>query len=215
MIRMILLTVVVILHADHCFAENLALERPYTFSHPPNYGGCTDPGDATDLTDGVRNGSVWSKKGTVGWVSGAQSKSIEIDLGQICSVDGLTFASGADTRTQVTFPLAVMVFLSDDGRTYSYVGDLINEAVNQEQHAIHTFKIEGLADQARFVRLQTISGGYYVFVDEIEVLGSKKDGLKPQDRKLTPDSFSVNTVRFSVKSDTKEKTFVQSDAIID
>ena len=190
MIRMILLTVVVILHADHCFAENLALERPYTFSHPPNYGGCTDPGDATDLTDGVRNGSVWSKKGTVGWVSGAQSKSIEIDLGQICSVDGLTFASGADTRTQVTFPLAVMVFLSDDGRTYSYVGDLINEAVNQEQHAIHTFKIEGLADQARFVRLQTISGGYYVFVDEIEVLGSKKDGLKPQDRKLTPDTIT-------------------------
>ena len=215
MIRMILLTVAVILHADRCFAENLALGRPYTFSHPPNYGGCTDPGDAADLTDGVRNGSVWSKKGTVGWVSGAQSKSIEIDLGQICSVDGLTFASGADTRTQVTFPLAVMVFLSDDGRTYSYAGDLINEAVNQEQHAIHTFKIEGLADQARFVRLQTISGGYYVFVDEIEVLGSKKDGLKPQDRKLTPDSFSVNTVRFSVKSDTKEKTFVQSDAIID
>ena len=189
-IRAILLAVAVILRGNSCFAENLALGRPYTFSHPPNYGGCTDPGDATDLTDGVRNGSVWSKKGTVGWASGAQSKSIEIDLGQIGSVDGLTFASGADTRSQVTFPLAVMVFLSDDGRTYSYAGDLINEAVNQEQHAIHTFKIEGLADQARFVRLQTISGGYYVFVDEIEVLGSKQVGLKPRGRKLTPDTIA-------------------------
>ena len=118
------------------------------------------------------------RRARFGWASGAQSKSIEIDLGQIGSVDGLTFASGADTRSQVTFPLAVMVFLSDDGRTYSYAGDLINEAVNQEQHAIHTFKIEGLAAQARFVRLQTISGGYYVFVDEIEVLGSKQVGLK-------------------------------------
>ena len=91
MTRTILLAVALILHGNSCFAENLALGRPYTFSHPPNYGGCTDPGD------GVRNGSVWSRKGTAGWVSGAQSKSIEIDLGQICSVEGLTFASGADT----------------------------------------------------------------------------------------------------------------------
>lgn len=189
--KAILLAVAAIQQGNVCLAENLALGRPCTFSHQPNYGGCTDSGDSTDLTDGVRNGSVWSRKSTVGWVSGEKSKSIEIDLGQICSVDGLTFASGADTRTQVTFPLAVMVFLSDDGKTYSYVGDLINEAVNQEKHAIHTFKMEGLADQARYVRLQTISGGYYVFVDEIEVLGSKKEGLKPLNRMLTPDTIAL------------------------
>jgi len=35
-------------------AINLALKRPYTLSHPPNYPYCTDPGDATDLTDGIR-----------------------------------------------------------------------------------------------------------------------------------------------------------------
>ena len=190
MLRMILVIVLMVLSGAACSADNLALKRPYTFSHPPNYGGCTDAGDATDLTDGVYNGSVWSNKGTVGWVSGAQSKSIEIDLGQICSINGLTFESGADTRTQVTFPLAVMVFLSDDALTYSYAGDLINESVNQEKHAIHTFKLEGLADQARFVRLQTISGGYYVFVDEIEVLGAKTKGLTPKDRDLPQNAIS-------------------------
>ena len=64
MMRMILLIVLVVLYGSACFAENLALGRPYTFSHPPNYGGCTDPGDATDLTDGIYNGSIWSKKST-------------------------------------------------------------------------------------------------------------------------------------------------------
>src|SRR4051794_17078460 len=32
--------------------ENLALGRPYQLAPRPNYGPCTDPGDATDLTDG-------------------------------------------------------------------------------------------------------------------------------------------------------------------
>ena len=82
-----------------------------------------------------------------------------------------------------------MVFLSDDAKTYSYVGDLINEAVNQQQHAIHTFKLLGLAVQARFVRLQIISGGYYVFVDEIEVLGVKTKGLAPKKRDLMRDAI--------------------------
>jgi hypothetical protein len=189
MMRITLLVFLMTLDCAACFAENLALGRPYTFSHPPNYPYCTDPGDATDLTDGVRYNpggtSLWTQLSTVGWASGAQCKSIEIDLGQICAIDGLTFETAADTRTQGTFPLAVMVFLSDDGQTYSYAGDLINEAIYQEQYIVHTFELNGLADQARFVRLLTVSGGYYVFVDEIEVLGSQSGGLMPQVRELT------------------------------
>ncbi len=37
-----------------CLAEeNLALGRPYTFNHAPNYIYSTGPGNATDLTDGL------------------------------------------------------------------------------------------------------------------------------------------------------------------
>jgi hypothetical protein len=32
--------------------ENLALRKPYTLEPSPNYAHCTDPGDATQLTDG-------------------------------------------------------------------------------------------------------------------------------------------------------------------
>ncbi len=33
--------------------ENVAKGRAYTMQPPPNYGLCTDAGDATQLTDGV------------------------------------------------------------------------------------------------------------------------------------------------------------------
>ena len=120
------------------FAENVALGRPYTLSHPPNYPYCTDAGDTTDLSDGVRHNprgtSLWTQKGSVGWAIGEQLKTIEIDLGQICSVNEISFETGADNRSQGTFPLAVLVFLSDDGKSYSYAGNVINESTVSYTH---------------------------------------------------------------------------------
>ncbi len=119
MMRMIIAIVLVTLNCAVCFAaDNVALGRPYTFSHPPNYLYCTDPGDATDLTDGhhmieedlhasyptfwmadrksqAADGTPRSIGTAVGWAGGDKHKSIEIDLGQICSINGLTFASAA------------------------------------------------------------------------------------------------------------------------
>lgn len=179
-----------------CFAENVALGRPYTLSHPPNYPYCTDAGDTTDLTDGVRHNprgtSLWTQKGSVGWAIGEQLKTIEIDLGQICSVNEISFETGADNRSQGTFPLAVLVFLSDDGKSYSYAGNVINESISQATYVVHTFRLSRLEEQARFVRLVTVRGGFYVFVDEIEVLGSKTKRLTPRKRGL--DSNSVLNV---------------------
>jgi len=184
----------VTLHCAVCFAEaNLALGRPYTFSHPPNYSTTTEAGDATDLTDGFRytaGGALWSVPTTVGWAAGDQVKHIEIDLGQICFINRLTFSTGANAVTGVSLPLAVMVFLSDDGQTYSYAGDLINEAFDQEQYVLHTFELAGLTDQARFVRMETVSGSFFLFVDEIEVFGTAPGGLTPQNRALQANAVT-------------------------
>jgi hypothetical protein len=186
--------VLTILNGAVCLAEdNLALGRPYTFSHPPNYPETTEAGDATDLTDGFRytaGGALWSVQTTVGWAAGDQVKHIEIDLGQICSINRLTFSTGANAVTGVSLPLAVMVFLSDDGLTYSYAGDLINEAFDQDQYILHTFELAGLTDQARFVRLETISGSFFLFADEIEVFGTAPGGLTPQNRALQANSVT-------------------------
>ena len=69
----------VLLLAEACPAfaepENMALGRPYTLSARPNYGLCTDAGDAVQLTDGewMRPGSngFWTKKSAVGWTLGS------------------------------------------------------------------------------------------------------------------------------------------------
>ena len=186
--RNAVLLLITLLNTTLGLAENLALRRPYTLSHPPNYPYCTDPGDATDLTDGIRydprGTSLWTQKTSVGWALGEQFKRIEIDLGEICRITAVTIETAADARSQGTFPLSVMVFLSDDGESYSFAGELINEAVNQNRYVVHTFQLNDLEEQGRYVRLQTIRGGFYVFCDEIEVLGTRAAGLRPQTRPL-------------------------------
>ena len=72
--RNAVLLLITLLTATPGLAENLALRRPYTLSHPPNYPFCTAPGDATDLTDGIRydprGTSLWTQKSSVGWALG-------------------------------------------------------------------------------------------------------------------------------------------------
>jgi len=163
--------------------RNLALGRPYTFptGHPPNFWYCKEPGDATDLTDGIRGAAGGYDLGTIGWTAVAANKheGIEIDLGQICSIEGLAF------NGSMKYPVSAMVFLSDDGETYSYAGDIINEP--QPPTSPHTFTIDGLTEQGRFVRIQLVNGEHYMFLDEIEVFGSKKEDLEPRSRELTHD----------------------------
>ena len=49
-------------------SENIALGASYTLEPGPNYGLCSDPGDAEQLTDGVyTDGYFWAQLSTVGW----------------------------------------------------------------------------------------------------------------------------------------------------
>ena len=168
--------------------ENLALGRPYVLSHPPNYPFCSDDGDTTDITDGQKydpqGTTLWTQKRAVGWAVGEQYKHIEIDLGEIAEIEEITFQTAANAQTQGTFPLSVMVFLSDDGHSYQFAGELINESVDQSDYVVHTFKLQDIEKQARHVRLQTVRGGYYVFVTEVEVFGTRNPQLQKTNHPL-------------------------------
>lgn len=150
--------------------ENLAHGQACTFDPAPNYGLCTDPGDATDLTDGLYNNCEWREKGTVGWTVGrTRSFSLSLDLGSEQPIGQLTF----DTVTggaQVTFPAAVLAFVSTDGKDYRFVGDVLTEALPQTQFLNHRFSLDHLKAWGRYVKLVVLSGGFYLFCDEIEVL---------------------------------------------
>jgi len=173
-------------------AENLALGRPYTLSPEPDYPYCKDDGDLTDLTDAVTDNCNWVKKTTVGWgLVGSKLIEIEIDLGQVCAIEAVSFATVAGAA-DVTFPMAVMVFVSDNGNSYDYVTDVINEAPSQASSIVHTFVAEDLDTRGRFVRLGVVRGGWYCFCDEVEVLGQRLDVSEEelQERRWTSEEVS-------------------------
>ena len=66
-----------------------------------------------------------------------------------------------------------MVFTSDDGKSYRYAGELINEAVDQSTYVVHTYKLAGIKASGRFVRLLMVRGGFYVFCREVEIFGTE------------------------------------------
>jgi len=152
--------------------ENLALGKKYTLSKP-NYHHCTDPGDRTQLTDGITSkGYFWTQKTTVGWRGGAP-KLITIDLGQVYPIGGISFSSAAGAA-QVGWAEALLVFVSDDGKSWFEAGDLVELSARQAKppvgkYATHVFRTDELATHGRYVQIAAIPGGPYLFVDEIEV----------------------------------------------
>ena len=153
--------------------ENLALGKTAMFSLEPNYSLCAG-GDDTDLFDGAfwqpGDSGFWTDKGTVGWQFGRKpGVLISFDLGGIYPIDTIGFdtTSGA---AQVTFPAALLVYVSDDGEGWHYVGDLINEAIPQDRYVRHRFIARGLKIRGRHLAIYVAKGGFYGFVDEIEVM---------------------------------------------
>ncbi len=67
----------------------------------PNYGLCSDPGDAEQLTDGVyTEGYFWVQKSTVGYAEKTPSM-VTIDLGEVKPIRGVSYhtAGGLPTCT--------------------------------------------------------------------------------------------------------------------
>ena len=158
---------------------NLALGKKATYSVEPNYS-YSRGGDETDLTDGKYwqaggKKGFWTDTGTVGWQFGRKPGAmITFDLGRTAPIDAVSFDSSTG-GAQVTFPGAVLVYVSDDGGSWRYVSDLINEAIPQDKFIRHRFVARELNTRARYVALYVVKGGFYAFVDEIEILEGRHD----------------------------------------
>jgi hypothetical protein len=163
---------------------NLALGKPVRFSIEPNYTLCKG-GDETDLTDGKywqpdnpAKYGFWGDTGTVGWSWGGSDQTpgalITVDLGEVSAISAVGFDTTAGA-SQVTFPGAVLLYVSDDGQAWQYATDLINEAVPQNTFIRHRFVAQDLNSRGRYVGVYVVKGGFYAFVDEIEVMGGGHD----------------------------------------
>jgi hypothetical protein len=152
--------------------RNMALGARYTLFPSPNYALCTDPDDKVQLTDGKSTKRYfWTQKGTVGW----QNKPyvlITVDLGRVRPIQGVAFTTAAG-RAGVLWPVSIEILVSDDGKAYYHVGDLV--ALDHKIHgpwpkdyAIRRLTTTDLHAKGRYVRFLVQPGGPYVFCDEVE-----------------------------------------------
>ena len=175
---------------------NLAAGKNYTLDPAPNYPYCTDPGDATQLTDGqyVR-GYFWTQKGTVGW-QGKWPVSITIDLEKSQPIGGLSFNTAAGIAG-VEWPVGIFILASEDGNVWNYAGDLVALSSRystppRSGYAVHRFQASDLVTRGRFVKLMVAASGPFTFVDEIEIYSSSGPALASSPSRLA--GTNVNAI---------------------
>jgi hypothetical protein len=185
---------------------NLARGRSATFSLPPNYD-YSKGNDDTDLFDGQHaKGGFWTSKETVGWLFGPKpGVLITVDLEAVSPIDAISFNTAAGSA-QVTFPGAVFVFVSDDGKSWHYVTDLINEPISQAQYIRHRFVADNLKTRGRHVALYIAKGGFFAFVDEIEVIEGKHAA-----RSVTFPDAAIETERLEESAKGRAKRAAQKN----
>ena len=174
--NLVWLSILVTAAAAASAAENLALGKSCAFSHEPNYRRGTEPGDATDLTDGkfVADGRMmWLQPGCVGWMYPDQSVAVTLDLGRVEPLAGFSW-NCAGGCSGVTWPDFVNVYVSTDGKTWTFVGDLLARSFKRtgpppaDRYGVYRAFADDMSAVGRYVKF-TVYNTWMRFVDEIEV----------------------------------------------
>ena len=164
---------------------NLARGRHYAFTMPAQYALCKDAGDMTQLADGeyvTGPGTIWTQKGTVGWQGGGDfTFGVKFDLGRIESFSGFSFdfAAGA---AGVQWPKFINVYVSDDGKDWTFVDDLLarskeeNGSPAMDGYAVYCARSRSMPAKGRHVAFY-MRTGTFGFCDEIEIYA----GPEPKD----------------------------------
>jgi hypothetical protein len=164
-------------------AKNIAAHRPVTFNVRPNYALCTDPEDALQLTDELYSSganlrevegtqAIWVQKGTVGWKM-RSPVIITVDLGKVEPISGASFSTAAG-QSDVHWPSAIWIAVSDDGQNWRGVDDLVSlskrdiAAPPESGYRTHHYGSNKLQARGRYVSF-AVENKPYLFVDEIQV----------------------------------------------
>jgi hypothetical protein len=155
-------------------SQNLALNKRYTMSDDPNYGYLEQNLSKTALTDGQYTiGLFWDEKTTLGW-EGIKMVGITIDLLKEEKISSVSFNSARGKKAGVYFPSSVMVFFSNDNKSFRYVGDATSNVDNLPgDYAVRKFLIESINQSSRYVMLKIFATQNNIFCDEIEVFKSR------------------------------------------
>ena len=189
---------------------NIALGKTYTFDITPDLKSCTDPGDATQLTNGhddpecsASNKSAvgWRRRRWRGWETEYPAE-ITMDLEKVEPISGVSFRTcGGVARTY--WPSTVLILVSDDGQTFYNVGELISLSFRENNfpppRGTHTFSAHHLRTRGRYVRL-VVRTPFITVCDEIEVYRGDESLMK--EPRVGEPAADVNTLL--LKHDTEQ-----------
>ncbi len=171
----------ILLLMSSCFAAtNVARGKSYSVFPVQNYPLSAPPTNTTALTDGSYSvGRFWTQKNTVGW---QKEKSVEIliDLENNANIDRIIFSTARGEKDGVYYPEQIAAFVGSDRDHLFYVGDLAVDPENQPgQYHVKQFVLNNVGKRARFVFLEVIPKGLFLFCDEIEVTEGE-EGNEPR-----------------------------------
>ncbi len=178
--------------------ENLARGKACVLVPNPGYRYCSDSEDRLQLTDGkLTEGYFWTQKGTVGWASSGFA-SITVDLGRIEPISGVSLRTAAGAAG-VQWPASIRILVSDAGKAYYDVGDLIdldrrrNGPLSNDSYAVRRLVTHDLATRARFVRFLVFFSGAFGFCDEVEVFRGPDSllAVAPKGKAMPTDPYRV------------------------
>lgn len=157
------------------FTQNLALNKSYSLSERPNYPTTAPEADKTSLTDGkyampynVGKKRYWRQKAFLGWNYKKQVK-ITIDLEQVSKVNSVIFSTASNGNVQYS-PQHIYTFLSTNGDSYYYAGDIANVTYPPHDRPRRLkLVLNRINHKARYVTLIVIPKMNKLFCDEIEV----------------------------------------------
>ncbi len=162
-------------------AENIALGKSYTMQPRPNYEHCTDPGDATQLTDGVyTEGYFWSQKTTVGWTR-QPIIVVTIDLEEDLPISGASFNTAAGVAG-VAWPGTIYMLVAGEDKIFYEAGELISMSSEHglpdpTKYSVHRYWTDQLKTHGRYIAF-AFDAQPYGFIDEIEVYRGDDEWLQ-------------------------------------
>ena len=135
----------------------------------------------------------WTQKSTVGYGE-FDRKHVTVDLGSEKPIRGFAWNHGGVAG--VTWPKAILIFVSSDKKTWHWQGDLVirSNEVNGKppagKYAVHRYHAENFSTKGRWVCFQAINSPY-AFVDEVEVYeGPAENMTRPIGGKTYTDTKS-------------------------
>ena len=173
--------------------NNLAEGKSYAFSASPSYTYCTEVGDATQATDGLKKGpgfispSLWTLPECIGWQGPTVPLTATVDLGAIRPISGFGVNMAAGTSAGVAWPSGILCFVSDDGTNWYYLsdlveaGDLANDVISdggwtENGGRVHKFSSDAQT-HGRYVCFAVLPGSSFVFFDELEIYEGSSSNL--------------------------------------